>query len=107
MAQLQFPGRRRGKFSVRGILANSEGTQGGSVLRTIPVLKEDHSVAIPFVEDNWLDAQLFDLGTQFIEPGQDHFRIRCLHGIFRSLMRVKIKKHVNQIRRYRDFSFNG
>jgi hypothetical protein len=93
-------------LSFRGILANSEGTQGGSVRRTIPVLKEDHSIAISFVEDNGLDAQLFDFGTQFIEPGKDHFRIRWLHGIFRSVVRVKINMHVNQIRRYREFSFS-
>ena len=94
MAQIQLPEwRRRGKVSLCGILANSAGTQRGSIFRAIPARKKDHSIAIAFVYDKGLDTELFDFGAEFMELGQDHFRIECLHGIFRSLVRVDANTH--------------
>jgi hypothetical protein len=96
MAQIRFPEwQRKREIPLRIILANPKRTQGGAILRAIPALKENHSVAISLAQDNWLDTKLLDFRAKFMELGQDHFSIQCLHVRFRSFVKVDANKHKN------------
>jgi hypothetical protein len=68
-----------GHFNMR--LANTERAQGRSILKAVPALKENHSVAVSPAQYQRKKPQEPDFGTKFVEFSQEHFLVRqqCLH----------------------------
>ena len=94
MAHVKLPDLcRRGQIPVHVVLANSKGTQGRFVLRAVPALIENHSIAVSFVQNYRTDIELCNFRAEFVELGQNQFGVQCLHGMFRSLVKVDTNSH--------------
>ena len=63
-----------GHFNMR--LANTERAKGRSILKAVPALKENHSVAVSPAQYQWKKLQAPDFGTEFVQFSQEHFLVR-------------------------------